>query len=150
LFTHLPNEPATLALGAKLAHALRPGMKIYLSGELGSGKTTLVRGVLRALGFEQKVKSPTYALVESYQLSCLYLQHFDFYRFKESAEWEDAGFRELFDAADVCLVEWPERAGDRLPEPDLSIRLSTSGDARDAEIQAHTALGKEGIKFFQE
>src|SRR5215207_1246552 len=92
----LPDEAATLALGSAVSHCLEPGHTIYLRGELGAGKTTLARGVLRGLGFEGRVKSPTYTLVEVYEVSRLHLHHFDFYRFGDPREWTDAGFRESF------------------------------------------------------
>ena len=111
----LPDEAATLALGALVARGLQPGLNIYLSGELGAGKTTFVRGLLRELGFEGRVKSPTYALVELYVISRLNLYHFDFYRFRDPEEWHEAGFRDLFSASNICLVEWPEKARDLLP-----------------------------------
>ncbi len=115
-----PGEAATLELGARLASvAAQPGLMIYLSGELGAGKTTLVRGCLRALGYRGRVKSPTFTLVELYRLSRLDLHHFDFYRFNDPREWMDAGFRDVFGGANVCLVEWPEKAGSQLPRPDL-------------------------------
>src|SRR4029450_3009308 len=88
---HLPDGPATEAAGARLASALHPGMIVTLSGELGTGKTTLVRGALRALGWQGRVKSPTYTLVEHYPFSSLYFYHFDFYRFADPSEWETAG-----------------------------------------------------------
>ena len=90
----LPDEAATLALGARLAAALRPGMVVYLQGDLGAGKTTLVRGIVRALGYEGRVKSPTYTLVESYVFSTFTLQHYDLYRMVDPREWLDAGFRD--------------------------------------------------------
>ncbi len=140
----LPDESATLALGAALAATLEPGVAIHLSGGLGAGKTTLSRGMLRAMGYEGRVKSPTYTLVELYVISKLHLYHFDFYRFNDPEEWNDAGFRDLFNAANVCLVEWPERAGDLLPPPDLKVTLSvTPTQARHALIQALTPRGQK-------
>lgn len=133
----LANETATLALGAALAPCLRPGMQVWLRGDLGAGKTTLVRGLLRALGHGGAVKSPTYSLVELYTLSRLYLYHFDFYRLKVATEWIEAGFADAFDGAAVCLVEWPERADGTLPAPDLEIVLEAVDDARVARIVAH-------------
>jgi tRNA threonylcarbamoyladenosine biosynthesis protein TsaE len=106
----LPADADTLALGGALAAGLTPGMVVYLSGELGAGKTTLVRGVLRGLGYEGKVKSPTFTLVEVYEVSRLYLYHFDFYRFSDPRELGEAGFREYFNPRSVCLVEWPEKS----------------------------------------
>jgi tRNA threonylcarbamoyladenosine biosynthesis protein TsaE len=140
---HLPDEAATLALGAALARALEPGTVIYLSGDLGAGKTTLTRGIVRGMGFEGRVKSPTYTLVELYVFSKLNLYHFDFYRFADPEEWHEAGFRELFNGTNICLVEWPEKAGDLLPLPDLKIQLSpTSHDQRLARLMAFTPKGQ--------
>ncbi len=119
----LADEPATLRLGAGLAAGIAPGRVLHLSGELGSGKTTLVRGLLRELGHAGRVKSPTYPLVELYVVSRLNLYHFDFYRFKDRNEWLDSGFREYFNAHTACIVEWPERAGAWLPPPTRRYRL---------------------------
>ena len=137
----LPDETATLALGAALAPALTPGLALHLRGELGAGKTTLVRGVLRALGHAGPVKSPTYTLVEVYEVSRLHLHHFDFYRFHDPREWIDAGFRESFNGRNVSLVEWPERAGGLLPPPDLEIELTASGSGRNASLRASSPTG---------
>jgi tRNA threonylcarbamoyladenosine biosynthesis protein TsaE len=147
----LPDEAATLALGRELAVGLKPGMVVYLQGDLGAGKTTLARGVLAGLGHAGKVKSPTFTLVEPYDLSRLYLYHFDFYRFTQSGpmadrEWEDAGFRECFDGRSVCLVEWPERAGSRLAPPDLTLNLELQDTGRSAAIAAQTEAGQECLK----
>ncbi len=139
----LPDEAATLALGARLAPSLQPGTTIYLSGDLGAGKTTLSRGLLRGLGFQGRVKSPTYALVELYTVSSLNLYHFDFYRFRDPEEWQEAGFRDLFNEANICLVEWPQKAQDLLPQPDVNLTLSTTAqDTRRAHFQAFTPRGK--------
>jgi tRNA threonylcarbamoyladenosine biosynthesis protein TsaE len=139
----LPDEDATLAFGAALAYALTPGLTIYLIGDLGAGKTTLTRGVLRGLGYTGKVKSPTYNLVELYNVSSLYLYHFDFYRFADPQEWEDAGFREYFNAESVCLVEWPEKAGEFLPAADLRIELVAEQSGRSLQVHAATEAGKQ-------
>ena len=139
----LPDETATLALGAALAGALTPGLTIYLVGDLGAGKTTLARGVLRGLGYTGKVKSPTYTLVEVYTVSSLYLYHFDFYRFADPREWVDAGFREHFNPDTVCLVEWPEKAGEFLPVPDVRIVLSVAENGRSLQAIAETEAGKK-------
>jgi tRNA threonylcarbamoyladenosine biosynthesis protein TsaE len=138
----LPDEAATLALGNRLAQVLEPGLFVALSGDLGSGKTTLTRGILRGLGYHGKVKSPTYTLVELYNLFKLDLYHFDFYRFNDPQEWLDAGFRDHFEPRNICLVEWPERAGDLLPVPDLKISLSMEGDGRRIRIAGETEHGK--------
>lgn len=141
----MPDEAATLNLGARLAAVLQPGMTVYLSGDLGAGKTTLVRGLLRSLGFHGRVKSPTYTLVELYEISSLNLYHFDLYRFADPAEWAEAGFREYFNAGAICLVEWPEKAEGLLPEPDLALRLSWAGEGRQAELMAYTEAGRRCI-----
>ena len=142
LDTHLPDEAATLALGAAIAPCLEPGLVVFLRGELGAGKTTLVRGVLRALGHAGPVKSPTYALVEVYAVSRLDLHHFDFYRFRDPREWIDAGFREAFDGSNVSLVEWPDKAQAMLPPADVEIALTSSGCARNASLQASSPRGE--------
>lgn len=120
----LPDATATERAGAALARMLAPGMVVTLAGDLGAGKTTLARGVLRALGWKGAVKSPTYTLVEHYPLSNLYLYHFDFYRFDAADEWDDAGVAECFRDDTLCLVEWPERVAGRLPVPDVAITLA--------------------------
>lgn len=127
-----------------------PGLRIYLRGNLGAGKTTLARGLLRALGFQGRVKSPSYALVELYTVSSLNLYHFDFFRFRDQNEWSDAGLREYFSGNGVCLVEWPEKAGDVLPPPDVDIRLSTAGAGRDALLTAHTKAGGKCLEAASE
>ncbi len=141
----MPHEAATLALGARLAAGIAPGRVIHLRGDLGAGKTTLVRGLLRALGEAGRIKSPTYTLVELYSLSSLNLYHFDLYRFKDRTEWLNSGFREYFNADAACLVEWPERAGDLLSPPDLEIRLEFDGDARRAFLESRTAAGSSWL-----
>ncbi|WIM05533.1 MAG: tRNA (adenosine(37)-N6)-threonylcarbamoyltransferase complex ATPase subunit type 1 TsaE [Candidatus Nitricoxidivorans perseverans] len=138
----LPDEAATLALGAALAACVLPGMVVYLDGDLGSGKTTLVRGLLRALGDAGPVKSPTYTLVELHAVSGLNLYHFDFYRFNQPEEYLDAGLDEYFSGKAVCLVEWPERAAPYLPAPDLRIRLAMRGAGREARIEAFGERGR--------
>lgn len=142
----LDDESKTLELGARLARALHPGLRIYLSGDLGAGKTTLVRGCLRALGYQGRVKSPTFSLVELYEFSRLYLYHFDFYRFEDPTEWSDAGFRDAFSGSGVCIVEWPQKAAGRLPAADLEITLEHVGAGRAVRISAETEQGKLCMK----
>lgn len=138
----LADEAETLALGAALAAHLRAGMIVHLCGGLGAGKTTLTRGVLRAIGFADRVKSPTYTLVEPYVISGINLYHFDFYRFENPEEWESAGFRDYFNSASLCLVEWPERAGKLLPKFDLKITLEPGpSTGRTATIEAGSLAG---------
>jgi len=146
---HLADEAATLALGAEIAAVLHPGLVIFLRGNLGAGKTTLARGILRGLGYQGKVKSPTYNLVELYKISRLYFYHFDFYRFNDPIEWEDAGFREYFNAESICLVEWPEKARGLLPTADLEILLGITETGRNVEIQAGTEAGRQCLKHWQ-
>lgn len=141
----MPDEAATLALGGALAPGALPGRTLHLRGELGSGKTTLARGLLRALGVADRIKSPTYSLVEPYTLSSLHLYHFDFYRVKDSSEWLSSGLREYFNAQSVCIVEWPERAGTALPPADLDISLTFSGDGRKAALETRSDAGADWL-----
>ena len=120
----LDSVDATHRLAGLIATCLVPGFRLYLSGDLGTGKTTLVRELLRALGYRGRVASPTYALIEPYNLSSFNLHHFDFYRLTHPGAWRDAGFEESFDSDTVVVVEWPEHAGDGLPTPDLLLALS--------------------------
>lgn len=145
---HLADEPATEALGAALAKILEPGLIVWLSGDLGAGKTTTTRGLLRALGHTGSVKSPTYTLLEPYVVSRIALYHFDFYRFTHPDEFLDAGLDEYFGGAGVCLVEWADRARPHVPLPDLDIRLSVDGAGRRAELRALTEKGRTCLSRF--
>ena len=142
----LKDESETLRLAKGIASHLYPGMNLYLRGELGAGKTTFVRGILRGFGYQDKVKSPTYTLVESYSLEGFTIYHFDLYRFKDETEWDDAGFREHFKNTSICLVEWPEKAGHILPQPDISIELSHRALGRHLRLIAYTVLGTKCLK----
>ncbi len=148
----LADATDTLALGRALAAGITPGLVIYLVGELGAGKTTLARGLLRGLGYAGKVKSPTFTLVEVYEVSRLYLYHFDFYRFRsnksDSQELGEAGFREYFNPQSVCLVEWPEQAVG-LPAADLRIVLAVAGSGRNVSIFADSEAGAWCLKRLQ-
>jgi tRNA threonylcarbamoyladenosine biosynthesis protein TsaE len=137
----LPGEAATLRLGEALAAGAANGRVLHLKGELGSGKTTLARGLIRALGHPGRVKSPTYTLLEPYTLLRLNLYHFDFYRFENQSEWLSSGFREHFNPQSLCIVEWPERAADLIGPPDLEIHLGHEGEARKAALTAHSSPG---------
>lgn len=137
------DEAATEAFAQRLAR--QPCLAqafIALHGDLGAGKTTLVRHLLRALGVQCRVKSPTYAVVEPYELPGLNIWHFDFYRFGDAREWEDAGFRDIFSSPGLKLAEWPEKAAQVLPVMDLDISLSALPDgARQVTLVAHTPTG---------
>ncbi len=138
----LPDESATEALAARLAPLLSQGGRIHLEGELGAGKTSFVRALLRTCGVTGRIKSPTFTLVEPYKLSNLYFYHFDFYRFTDPREWLDAGFRDALRDDAVVLIEWAERAGGALPVPDLNIALSYEGEGRGAKLSAYTTRGQ--------
>jgi tRNA threonylcarbamoyladenosine biosynthesis protein TsaE len=142
LTAQLPDEAATLRLGAALAEGAGNGLVLHLIGDLGAGKTTLVRGLLEALGHRGRVKSPTYTLVEPYDLSRLYLYHFDFYRFKDKSEWLNSGFQEHFGPEALCVVEWPEKAGEAIAPPDLQIRLVYAATGRAAQLEARSPQGE--------
>ncbi len=143
--TQLPDESSTQALGTALARTLMPGLKIYLHGELGAGKTSLTRALLQSAGHTGRVKSPTYTLVEPYairvQNNPAALMHFDLYRMGSPEEFIDAGFREYFDSDYLCVVEWPERAEDLLPPADLDVFLSVAGEGRAVELRANSEQG---------
>ena len=145
----LGEEKDTLDLGAALAPCLDPGLTIYLRGELGAGKTTLVRGMLRALGHAGPVRSPTYTLVEVYELSRLHFHHFDFYRFRDPKEWIDAGFRESFDGRNVTVIEWPEKAGTWLPIADVEIHLEFADQGREATLVSNTLAGQKCLALLE-
>lgn len=145
----LPDEAATLRLGEACAAGAAKGLALHLRGELGAGKTTLVRGLLRALGYQSRVKSPTYALVEPYVDLRLNLYHFDFYRFNDRSEWLSSGFREHFNPESLCVVEWPERAGDLIALPDLDIELRYADEARAATLSARTRAGEAWLASVQ-
>lgn len=141
----LPDEAATRALGARLAAALAPGLKIHLIGDLGAGKTTLVRGLLEALGHRGAVRSPTYTLIEPYSVSNLNLYHFDLYRFTDPEEFLDAGLDEYFQGDGICLVEWPDKGFPCLPAPDLEVLLLEQGTGRRAQLRSRSPSGQEAM-----
>ena len=140
-----PDEAATAAFAKALANHPAIGRAlIELQGDLGAGKTTFVRHLLKSLGVEGRIKSPTYAVVEPYTLPKMNIWHFDFYRFNDPREWEEAGFRDIFASTGLKLVEWPEKAGPHLPQPDLLLHLEVlPDDTRTVTLTAHTPTGAE-------
>lgn len=136
----LPDESASEQLGCALASCLQAPLVMYLEGDLGAGKTTVTRGVLRGLGFQGVVKSPTYAIVESYELAQFSLHHFDLYRFNSPEEWEDSGLDELIDNS-VCMVEWADKGEGFVPKPDMVIQLTHQQTGRLVRFVAHTENG---------
>jgi len=134
----LKDEAATLQYGNRLANRLQRDALVLLRGDLGAGKTTLVRGILRGLGHKGSVKSPTYTLLEPYELAQQTVYHFDFYRIADSNELEFIGIDELMDADAIKLVEWPEHAREKLPDPDVEILLEIDGAGRRLEIRARS------------
>lgn len=152
----IADEAQTQALTQRLAGspALNQAV-IWLQGHLGAGKTTFVRHLLRTLGVQGRIKSPTYAIVEPHQVPAsalfplgLSVSHFDFYRFNDPREWEDAGFRELFAAPGLKLVEWPEKAANHLPPPDLDISIEALQD--DQRLFELKAFSPTGLKLMNE
>lgn len=143
---NLADESATVALAQRLAARLRPGMVIYLHGDLGAGKTTLVRGVLNALGYAGRVKSPTYTLVEPYHAAGLDLRHFDLYRLHDEEEWEAAGFRDEFDGRNIFFIEWPEKAQRLIPQADVEIVFEILPQGRNVGILGNTPTGRECLE----
>ena len=147
---HWPDEQACEAFAQAMVQQTAWGQAtVYLQGDLGAGKTTLVRHLLRAMGVTGRIKSPTYAVVEPYELTAgqasQAIWHFDFYRFSDPREWEDAGFRELFASPGLKLCEWPDKAAGSLPIPDLVVHLQVNPDtSRTVQLAANSPLG-EGL-----
>lgn len=130
-------------LGGQIATCLQGGEIIYLRGELGAGKTTLTRGLLRGLGYSGTVKSPTYTLVENYELATLEIYHFDLYRLNDPEELEDMGLRDYCQPKTTCLFEWPERGAGVLPDADLMVAIAHMDMAREVSINAGSVLGRD-------
>jgi tRNA threonylcarbamoyladenosine biosynthesis protein TsaE len=130
------DEPALVSLAVRMAPALATGGVVFLSGDLGAGKTTFARALLGALGVESRVKSPTYSLIESYTVGALTIHHLDLYRIADAGELEWLGLADLAVEPYLLLVEWPERAGDVLPPPDLVVRLAYAPEARNVVLEA--------------
>ncbi len=133
---HLKDERDTLNLGGAIARAVRDvgGMIIYLQGDLGAGKTTMTRGFIQQLGYQGRVKSPTYTLIESYSFERISVHHLDLYRLSDAEELEFMGLRDLLSGNDLFLIEWPEKGEGWLPDAEFDITLSYSGDSRSAKL----------------
>lgn len=144
----IPDAAAMEALGAAMAGAAADlgGVRVYLRGELGTGKTTLVRGFLRAAGHQGAVRSPTYTLIEPYELSWGELYHLDLYRLAAPEELEYLGLRDLAQPGSSLLVEWPQQGEGALPPPDLEVALDYAGSARRAALQACTPRGEQLLR----
>lgn len=138
----LDSTIATERLGARLAVVLKPGCVIYLHGELGAGKTTLARGLIHGLGHGGTVKSPTYTLVEPYQIGQWRLFHWDLYRLADPEELEFLGLRDQLDGEAVLLIEWPERGRGELPVADLEITLDYADEGRNSRLEARSPVGQ--------
>ncbi|HLR16295.1 MAG TPA: tRNA (adenosine(37)-N6)-threonylcarbamoyltransferase complex ATPase subunit type 1 TsaE [Alcanivoracaceae bacterium] len=139
------DEQHTIALGAALANTVPFGSVVYLTGQLGAGKTTLVRGWLQALGHTGAVKSPTYTLVEPYEYQGKELYHFDLYRLGDAEELEYMGIRDYFHEHSLCFIEWPERGAGILPSADLHIELDVKADSREARLTGPLVATLQGV-----
>ncbi len=145
------SDIQTESFAANLASVTEKGTVIHLQGDLGAGKTTFSRGFINGLGHQGAVKSPTYNIVQPYQIDQLSVYHFDLYRLSDPEELEVLGFRDYFDGESICLLEWPEKGDGCLPDPDLCIAFEYDGNDRNISFQAvsevgHTILNKVHIK----
>lgn len=150
---YLGSDAEMTGFGERLGHAVRAaggGLTIYFVGQLGAGKTTLVRGLLRALGVTGPVRSPTYTLVEPYEIDGRMAFHMDLYRLADPEELEYIGIRELDDAESIRLIEWPERGKGALPEADLTIGIAFEGHGRRLAVETGTTAGREIAESLRE
>lgn len=143
---HTDTEEDLQKLAANIAETAKAGAVIFLYGPLGAGKTTFTRGFMRAIGYTDKVKSPTFALVEPYEIADLSIFHFDFYRVEDANELEQIGIREYFSPTSICIIEWPEKGFPLLPLPDLACYIAFAEKGRDVRIEASTDRGQAMLK----
>ena len=141
------NEKQTISFGSKIAKSFKKGDVIALFGNLGAGKTTLAKGLLSGWGYTGRVTSPTFTLLESYDLSLLSVHHFDLYRMESADELEMIGARELFNPTSICLIEWPDKAAGFLPTPDVVFTIEHCAHGRHIKIDARAKTLKECIKL---
>jgi len=144
---YLQDQAATEAFGGQLAAACKGGLLVFLHGQLGAGKTTLVRGFLHASGHSGAVKSPTYTLVEPYTTVHGNLYHLDLYRLADAEELEWIGIRDLFEDESICLIEWPEQGAGILPQPDLRVYLRVEGSGREIRVEAASPRGEQLVRI---
>jgi len=137
----LEDETATVNMGDRLAQVVQQGAVIFLHGDLGAGKTTLTRGIVQGLGHTGKVKSPTYTLVEPYELANCSVYHFDLYRLGDPEELEYMGIRDYFAPTAICVIEWPEKGHGFIPTPDLNITMQYQGEQRQISIETESERG---------
>jgi len=139
----LENEKNTSELGLKLSKILSPGLLFFLKGDLGVGKTHLVRSIFFGLGYKGKVKSPSYSLFEHYNIGAMNFNHFDLYRFQTPEEWLSAGFNEYINEHDITIIEWPEKADGILCSPDIEIEMIYDNEiSRTAFVRAKSKKGE--------
>lgn len=144
---NLNDAQATVALGHHIAKGLNQAMTIFLEGDLGAGKTTLTRGIVQGLGHQGNVKSPTYTLVEPYELDPWQVNHFDLYRLADPEELEFIGVRDYFGPGQLSIVEWPEKGAGMLDDADLTIKLYYQDDGRHAEFVGHSDNGDQLVNY---
>ncbi|MFT5236385.1 MAG: tRNA threonylcarbamoyladenosine biosynthesis protein TsaE [Shewanella sp.] len=146
---YLDNELDTVELGRRLAAIITPPLILNLSGELGAGKTTLSRGLIQAFGHKGAVKSPTYALVEPYELAGVDIFHFDLYRLSDPEELEFMGIRDYFTEQSICIIEWPDRGHGLIPQADISCHIKYVGTGREVEIVSGSEKGQLLLSKFK-
>lgn len=141
----LPDEQTSKQWATQLAHQLHAPLIITFSGDIGAGKTTIIRAMLRALGIQCAIKSPTFSLVESYSCGDFFVHHFDLYRIHNEDELEYIGFRDFFSEQAICCIEWAEHARASLPQVDIHCTLTSKGLGRELEIKALSAAGQKVV-----